>query len=101
YWYGVPDHLEALGHTVCVGQVDPFNDSTDRGRQLLAQAIECAADSGHAKVNIIGHSQGGLDARVVAHLAPELVASVTTVATPHYGTPIADVVLGFTPNAGA
>lgn len=101
YWYGVPAHLEALGHTVCVGEVDPFNDSTERGEQLLQQAIECAAATGHAKVNIIGHSQGGLDARVVAHLAPELVASVTTVATPHHGTPIADIALGFTPNPGA
>jgi triacylglycerol lipase len=35
---------------------------------------------------------------VVASLAPELVASVTTIATPHYGTPIADIVLGLEPN---
>jgi triacylglycerol lipase len=101
YWYGVPEHLEALGHTVCVGEVDPFNDSTDRGEQLLEQAIACAAATGHAKVDILGHSQGGLDARVVAHLAPELVASVTTVATPHYGTPIADIAIGLTPNPAA
>lgn len=98
YWYGVPEHLESLGHTVCVGEVDPFNDSTDRGMQLLDQAIACADATGHAKVNIIAHSQGGLDARVVANLAPELVASVTTVATPHYGTPIADIAIGLTPN---
>lgn len=98
YWYGVPEHLEALGHTVCVGEVDPFNDSTDRGMQLLAQVIDCAEATGHAKVNIMAHSQGGLDARVVAHLAPERVASVTTVATPHYGTPIADIAIGLTPN---
>lgn len=98
YWYGVPEHLESLGHTVCVGEVDPFNDSTARGMQLLDQAIACAAATGHAKVNILAHSQGGLDARVVASLAPELVASVTTIATPHYGTPIADIAIGLTPN---
>lgn len=98
YWYGVPEHLQALGHTVCVGEVDPFNDSTDRGMQLLEDASDCAAATGHAKVNIIAHSQGGLDARVVAHTAPELVASVTTVATPHYGTPIADIAIGLAPN---
>lgn len=101
YFHGVPEHLQALGHTVCIGEVDPFNDSTDRGEQLLAQAIECADATGHAKINIIGHSQGGLDARVVAHLAPELVASVTTVATPHHGTPIADIAVGLTPNPAA
>jgi triacylglycerol lipase len=42
-------------------------------------------------VNIIAHSQGGLDARVVAHDHPEWVASVTTVATPHHGTRLSDV----------
>lgn len=98
YWHGVPAHLAALGHTVCVAEVDPFNDSTERGMQLLEQALACADATGHAKVNIIGHSQGGLDARVVAHLAPERIASVTTFATPHYGTPIADIALGLTPN---
>ncbi len=101
YWHGVPEHLEMLGHTVCIGEVDPFNDSTDRGTQLVEQAIACADATGHEKVNIIGHSQGGLDARVVATLAPERIASVTTVATPHYGTPIADIALGLTPNEGA
>ena len=98
YWYGVPEHLASLGHTVCVGVVDPFNDSTDRGMQLLDQAVACAAATGHAKVNLLAHSQGGLDSRVVASLAPELVASVTTVATPHYGTPIADIAIGLAPN---
>lgn len=98
YWYGVPEHLESLGHTVCVGVVDPFNDSTERGMQLLDDALACAAATGHAKVNILAHSQGGLDARVVAHLRPDLVASVTTVATPHYGTPIADIAVGLSPN---
>jgi triacylglycerol lipase len=101
YWYGVPEHLAALGHTVCVGVVDPFNDSTDRGMQLLDDAIACAAATGHAKVNIVAHSQGGLDARVVAHTAPELVASVTTIATPHRGTPIADIAIGLVPNPAA
>jgi triacylglycerol lipase len=98
YWYGVPEHLEGLGHTVCVGVVDPFNDSTERGMQLLDDALACAAATGHAKVNIVAHSQGGLDARVVAHLRPDLVASVTTIATPHYGTPIADIAVGLTPS---
>lgn len=102
YWYGVPEHLAEHGETsVCVGEVDPFNDSTDRGLQLLEQAIACAEATGHAKVNIIGHSQGGLDARVVASLAPDLVASVTTIATPHHGTPVADIVVNAVPGDGA
>jgi triacylglycerol lipase len=102
YYFGVLDDLAAEGETmVFTPAVDPFNDSTVRGMQLLAAVEEIVAETGHAKVNLIGHSQGGLDARMVAHLRPDLVASVTTVATPHHGTVIADVVLGLVPNAAA
>ena len=94
YFHGVKDHLAANGEPlVFTPPVDPFNDSTTRGRQLLAHVERIVAETGHARVNLVGHSQGGLDARVVAHERPDLVASVTTIATPHQGTPISDVVL--------
>jgi triacylglycerol lipase len=94
YFYKVKDRLEADGETqVFTPAVDPFNDSTTRGTALLAAVEKIIAETGAAKVNLIGHSQGGLDARVVAHLRPDLVASVTTFATPHHGTPVADVAL--------
>ncbi len=73
--------------------VDPFNDSITRGESLLAQVESILAETGHAKVNLIGHSQGGLDARYVAATRPDLIASVTTIATPHRGTPLIDLVL--------
>lgn len=94
YFYGVRDDLRSHGEPrVYTTVVDPFADSTTRG-EALAEQIEAILDeTGYARVNIIGHSQGGLDARVVAHLRPELVASVTTVATPHRGSPVSDVVL--------
>ncbi len=100
YYFGVVDDLEAQGEPlVFTPAVDPFNDSTVRGMQLLAAVEEIVAETGHAKVNLVGHSQGGLDARLVAHLRPDLVASVTTIATPHHGTVVADVVLGLVPNS--
>ncbi|MDW8251937.1 MAG: alpha/beta fold hydrolase, partial [Myxococcales bacterium] len=74
--------------------VDPFNNSEVRGEALLNHVEAIAQLTGRGRVNLIGHSQGGLDARVVAHLRPDLVASVTTFATPHRGTRIADVALG-------
>lgn len=94
YYFGVVDHLDAAGESlVFTPAVDPFNNSTRRGQQL-EEAIEAIlAETGHAKVNIIGHSQGGLDARYVASVRPDLVASVTTVATPHGGTPLIDFVI--------
>lgn len=95
YFFGVKDDLEARGEPwIFTPAVDPFNDSEVRGEALLAHVERVLAQTGHAKLNIIGHSQGGLDARYVAHQRPDLIASVTTFATPHRGTPVADVVLG-------
>ena len=93
YFYQVKDHLAQKGENVETPAVDPFNDSEVRGQQLLGHVMQVLHTTGAAKVNIIGHSQGGLDARVVANLRPDLVASVVTVATPHRGTPVADVVM--------
>lgn len=93
YFYGVKDYLAQQGETVFTPAVDPFNDSTYRGQQLIAAIEQIRQQTGAAKVIIIGHSQGGLDARVVAHDRPDLVAAVVTIATPHNGTPIADVAM--------
>src|SRR6185295_14036690 len=46
--------------------------------------------TGAGKVNLIGHSEGGLDARYVLAVRPDLIASLTTVATPHLGADLAD-----------
>ncbi|NUO49302.1 MAG: alpha/beta fold hydrolase [Polyangiaceae bacterium] len=95
YFYEVKEDLAQKGETlVFTPAVDPFNDSTFRGGQLVERIEAILADTGYDKVVIIGHSQGGLDARVVAHDRPDLVAAVVTVATPHGGTPVADIALG-------
>ena len=102
YFYQVKQELAAKGELlVFTPAVDPFNDSTHRGAQLEAEIEKILAKTGHGKVNLIGHSQGGLDARVVAHERPDLIASVTTFATPHGGTPIADVLVGVVSDPGA
>jgi triacylglycerol lipase len=88
YFRGVKARLEALGHTVHVARVSPAGSIELRAWQLARQ-IESL---GYDKVNIIAHSMGGLDARyAIAHygLGPG-VASLTTVGTPHRGTPLAD-----------
>ena len=46
---------------------------------------------------VIGHSQGGIDARWAAAHDPGAIAAVVTVATPHRGSPVADVALGLAP----
>jgi triacylglycerol lipase len=95
YWYGVQEDLEAHGAKVYTANLSGFqrdDGPNGRGEQLLAFVRQVLAVSGAAKVNLIGHSQGGLTARYVAAVAPDLVASVTTIATPHHGTTIANLV---------
>lgn len=93
YFYGVADELRSTGEVVLVTEVDPFADSYTRGEELLAQIETFATEERWDKVHIIGHSQGGLDARYVAHHRPDLVASVVTISSPHGGTRVADVAL--------
>jgi triacylglycerol lipase len=89
YFYGIPSDLRADGATVYVTQVSAFGQTELRGEQLLDQVEYIAAASGKGKVHLIGHSHGGLDARYVAAMRPDLVASVTTVGTPHKGAELA------------
>lgn len=58
--------------------------------EVLAEKIRALPAK---RVNILAHSMGGLDARwAVARLGlHDKVASVTTIGTPHRGTPLADL----------
>src|ERR1035437_7341544 len=93
YFNGIPSGLTSNGATVYLAQLSQANSDAVRGEQLLAQIQQILATSGAKKVNLIGHSMGGLDARYVAAVRPDLVASVTTVSTPHLGSPVADVIM--------
>jgi triacylglycerol lipase len=90
YWYGIPGALRDKGATVFVTTVSQLNSSEARGEQLLAQVEDIVAITGKPKVNLIGHSHGGFDVRYVAAVRPDLVASVTSVASPHKGADLAD-----------
>jgi len=90
YWYSIPWALQDGGAYVYVADTSPFNSSIERGEQLLAQVKQVIAITGKPKVNLIGHSQGGIDVRYVAAVRPDLVASVTTVGSPHKGADLAD-----------
>ncbi len=95
YWHAIVPALEKDGAKVFATSQSPVNSNEVRGEQLLAQVEEVLALTGAEKVNLIGHSQGGMTVRYVAGVAPQLVASVTTMGTPHKGTPVADAVTGF------
>ena len=100
YWHGIPSDLQANGAKVFTTAQTPAQSHDVRGEQLLAQVKEIQAITGAAKVNLIGHSQGGMTIRYVAGVAPERVASVTSVSTPHMGSPVADAVQAFSDAVG-
>ena len=67
----------------------------------LAELVAKTAEDGEGTIHLLGHSTGGLDARLVASPSARLptakenlawvsrLRSVTTMSTPHYGTPLA------------
>jgi len=94
YWYGIPSALDDGGATVFVTEVSQLNSTEVRGEQLIDQIETIVAITGKPKVNLIGHSHGGLDVRYVASVRPDLVASATSVGSPHKGADLADVLAG-------
>lgn len=90
YFYGVAATLRDAGAEVYVTHVPQFDSSEARGEALLEQVEDIVARTGKKKVNLIGHSHGGFDVRYVAAVRPDLVASVTTIGTPHAGADLAD-----------
>jgi triacylglycerol lipase len=100
YFYQIPADLRAGGAKVYVTSVSAFSSSEARGEQLLSQIEYIAASSGAGKVHLIGHSQGGLDIRYVVAARPDLIASVTTVGTPHQGADLADWLLDHSADGG-
>ncbi len=96
YFHNIPENLEGGFLTggqakVYVPNVTAWDDAYVRGEQLLSYIQNhVLPDSGATKVNLIGHSLGGPTVRYVASVAPELVASATTVNAVNYGSGFAD-----------
>ncbi len=93
YWYQIPNDLRDSGATVYTTQASGLESSEVRGEQLLKQVKDILAITGQAKVNLIGHSHGGHSVRYVAAMIPANIASVTTMATPAKGAPMADLII--------
>ncbi|MGO1001752.1 lipase family alpha/beta hydrolase [Lysobacter sp. CA196] len=92
YWFGIPEALRAGGARVHVAQVAATQSNEVRGEALIDQLEHLQALHGYGKFNLIGHSQGGPTARYVASVRPDLVASMTSVGSPHAGSKVADFV---------
>jgi triacylglycerol lipase len=90
YFHGIAEALREGGATVYAPAVSAAHLSEVRGEQLLFELRALKAAMGHEKFHLIGHSHGGPTARYVAAVAPDLVASVTTLGSPHTGSKTAD-----------
>lgn len=101
YYNRIPGHLRSLAYEVFLTQTEPSDASSVRS-QTLARQIRCILRiTGHDKVHLVGHSQGGIDARRIAsdpRYGSSLIKSVTTIATPHRGTVVADAYLELAPH---
>ena len=99
YFYKVYDELAELGYPVEVAILDPYNSSTVRSGQLAEQVDEFLVGQRARKVDLLGHSQGGIDSRAVVatHGYGDRVSALVTIASPHRGTYITDLALGLAP----
>ncbi len=94
YWGGMDSYLRSEGGTVYAPQKSAANSNEARGYELKDKILYYMAANGHSKVHVLGHSQGGLDSRyMAANLGmASKVSTLTTINTPHRGSPIADLV---------
>ena len=96
YFKGLRTKLRQHGYAVYHSCVSWAADVDTRAGELKDNILEILAKERAEKVNIIAHSMGSLDARHMlfnfrdSDRLHERVASLTTVSTPHEGSPFAD-----------
>ncbi|MCM1487376.1 MAG: triacylglycerol lipase [Firmicutes bacterium] len=95
YWGRIPEEIIKNGGKVYYGNHQSAASVKDCGEEIAARIRGVTAESGCPKVNIIAHSKGGLDSRyAIANCGVEdMVASLTTVNTPHRGCIFAEYLL--------
>jgi len=89
YFPDIPQVLEQAGNRVFVPALSPTASIAQRAAQLKKHLDEACPGQ---PVHLIAHSMGGLDARyMIAKLGmDDRVLSLTTLGTPHRGSPFAD-----------
>jgi triacylglycerol lipase len=88
YFRRIPEFYMTTGTPVMVVHL-PTDGSIGERAAVLKNFLE--TDMRGKMVNIIGHSLGGLDARYAASiLEARQIASITTIGTPHRGSPLAN-----------
>lgn len=93
YFPGIPESLRSPGNRVLVPALSPTGGIADRAAQLKAYLDRNLPNE---PVHIFAHSMGGLDARYMISCLgmSQRVLTLTTLGTPHRGSPFADWAIG-------
>ncbi|MCP4138240.1 MAG: alpha/beta hydrolase [bacterium] len=102
YFYGIEEALEDEGASVYTTTVNCMDSTANKGVEFRRQVLEILAITNKSKVNIIGHSHGGVYARyAITNLTNkndesnfgDHVASLSTLDAPHQGSSGPDIVV--------
>ncbi|MCA9571645.1 MAG: hypothetical protein KC656_27590, partial [Myxococcales bacterium] len=87
--------LKANGYVAHAPRVDPFHGTAFRTERWREHFDAWREGGTFRRVHVIAHSMGGIDARNLAtHGDPDhRIQTLTTLGTPHRGSPVADLTL--------
>ncbi|MBU2488112.1 MAG: alpha/beta fold hydrolase [Proteobacteria bacterium] len=95
YWWGIEGALEGEGARVYITSVNGMDSTENKAADWKRQVLNILAASRSAKVNVIGHSHGTIYTRcAITNMGlASKVASHTSLAGPHLGSSVADVIM--------
>lgn len=95
YWSNIPEKMKESGYNVFLSNTDAITTHESNAKLLRSRIFDVLNTTNAQKVNLIAYSKGGIEARyTISKLGmADKVASLTTIATPHRGTVLADMAL--------
>ncbi len=95
YWWGIDDALADEGCRVFKTSVNGMDGTVEKAEDFRDQFLDILALTGASKANIIAHSHGTVYTRyAISNLGlSSKVASYTSIAGPHRGSAIADLIM--------
>lgn len=90
-WWWLRSRLEAAGLVVATVNLEPILTDIEHLADILARRVEeVSADTGCARITLLGHSMGGLVIRAyLRRYGPSRVSKALTLGTPHHGSLLA------------
>jgi hypothetical protein len=95
------DKLQEMGYPVTAPALDPIGGVFGNAATVVTKVISEANKWNVQRVDVVGHSKGGLDALFGTGLTPGNVANLVQLGTPNLGSPLAAYWLKFFRGASA